>query len=71
MTNRAFCYLQQLPYHVVWLMIIITQMRMTNRLEEPESWAVIDTFDSEQEIQHDQQSFLLLAAFALSCLESY
>jgi hypothetical protein len=46
-------------------MIIITQMKMTNRLVEPDSWAVIDTLDSEQEI-HDQQRFLLLAAVALS-----
>ena len=50
--------------------IIITQTNMTNRLEEPDSWTVIDTRDSEQEI-HDQQGFLLFAAFALSCLESY
>ena len=51
------------------LTTIITQMRMKNRMEEPNSWAVIDTLDSEQEIDY-QQSFVLLAAVALSCLES-
>ena len=40
---------------------IITQTTMTNRPEEPHSWAVIDNLDC----------ILLLAAIALSFLESY
>ena len=40
---------------------------MTNRQEEPDSWDVIDNLDIEAE----QQSFLLIAAVALSFLESY
>ena len=40
---------------------------MTNRPEEPDSWDVIDNLDIEAE----QQSFLLIAAVALSFLESY
>ena len=40
---------------------------MTNRPEEPDSWAVIDNLDIEVE----QQSFLFIAAVALSFLESY
>jgi hypothetical protein len=46
------------------LTIIITKMTMTNRLEEPDSWAVIDSLGLELEIQVEQQSFLLLAAVA-------
>ena len=49
------------------LTIIITVMTMTNGPEEPDSWAVIDNLDIEAE----QQSFLLIAAVALSFLESY
>ena len=44
--------------------IIITQTTMKKLREEPESWYVIDTLDSEQEIQ-DQQGFLFLAAVAI------
>ena len=40
-------------------------MTMTNLLKEPDSWNVIDTFDSDQEIE-DQQSFLFRSAVALS-----
>ena len=46
-------------------------MKMTNRLEEPDSWAVIDNLDLEQEIEAEQQKFLFLAAVELSFLESY
>ena len=49
------------------LTIIITEMTMTNRLEEPDSWDVIDNLDTEAE----QQSFLLIAVVALSFWESY
>ena len=49
------------------LTIIITVTTMTNRPEEPDSWDVIDNLDIEAE----QQSFLLIAAVALSFLESY
>jgi hypothetical protein len=44
------------------LTIIITVMTMTNRLEGPDSWDVIDNLDIEEE----QQCFLLIAAVALS-----
>ena len=42
------------------LTIIITETTMTNRLEEPDSWAVIDNLDLEQEIEAEQQSFCFL-----------
>ena len=38
---------------------------MKNRMEEPDSWAVIDNLDLEQEIEAEQQRFLFLAAVAL------
>ena len=39
-------------------MIIINQMTLKNRLEEPDSWTDIDTLDSEQEIQDKQICFV-------------
>jgi len=44
-----------------------TVTTMTNRPEGPDSWDFIDNLDIEAE----QQSFLLIAAVALSFLESY
>ena len=35
--------------HTTCLKIIITQMKMTNRQEEPDIWAVIKNLDLEQE----------------------
>ena len=57
--------------YTICLTIIITETTMTNRLEEPDSWAVIDNLDLEQEIEAEQQKFLFLAVVALSFLESY
>ena len=53
--------------HSTCLTIIITVTTMRNRPEESDSWDVIDNLDIEAE----QQSFLLIAAVALSFLESY
>ena len=49
------------------LTIIIAVTTTSNRPEELDSWDVIDNLDIEAE----QQSFLLIAAVALSFLESY
>jgi hypothetical protein len=41
-------------------MIIISQMRMTNQPEQPDSWAFIENLDLEQEIQPEQQTNLFV-----------